>query len=102
MNRVLILQLNICRLTSFPILCSVSAISISIVEWAKSDMVDTRGAIKIAKDTAREAGYRNAAVTDATYNEDDETFEVELEDDDVIINVTVDEANGEVVDFTTD
>ncbi len=66
------------------------------------NVVDTRQAIKIARDTAREAGYKDASVTDVSYNEDDETFEVELEEDDVIIDVTVDEEKGDVVDFTTD
>ncbi len=63
--------------------------------------ISTRQAIKIARDTAKEAGY-DATVSDTNYDEDNEEYEIELSDDDVIITVTIDEETGDVVDFTTD
>ncbi len=64
--------------------------------------VNTRQAIKIAKETAKEAGYENAVVTDTQYDEDEGTFEVELQDEDMIINVSIDEETGDVTNFSTD
>ena len=63
--------------------------------------ISTREAIKIARDTAKEAGY-DAAVTDSTYDEEEDYYEVELEDGDTVISVTVDGKSGDVVDFTTE
>jgi len=64
--------------------------------------VNTRQAIKIAKETAKEAGYTKAVVTDTGYDEDEETYEVQLQDDDVTITVSIDEDSGDVTEFTTE
>ncbi len=63
--------------------------------------ISTREAIKIARDTAKEAGY-DAAVTDSMYDEEEDYYEVELEDGDTVITVTVDGKSGDVTDFTTE
>lgn len=65
-------------------------------------VISTRQAIRIARETAKDAGYTNAIVTDTTYDENEGTYEVELESGDSIINVTIDEDSGEVLEFTTD
>ena len=64
--------------------------------------VTTRQAIKIAKETAKEAGYAKAIVTDTDYDDDEETYEVQLQDDDVTITVSIDEDSGDVTEFTTE
>ena len=63
--------------------------------------MNAREAMKIAKETAKEAGYKDATVTDSSYDEDDETYAVELEDNDTLITVSIDE-KGEVLEFTTE
>ena len=64
-------------------------------------VLSTREAIKLARETAKEAGYKNPTVTDSTFDEDEEVFEIELEDDETSITVTINGDSGEVVDFTT-
>lgn len=63
--------------------------------------ISTRQAIKIARDTAKEAGYK-ASVSDTNYDEDEDEYEIELAEDDVIITVVIDGETGDVVEFTTD
>ncbi len=63
--------------------------------------ISTREAIKIARDTAKEAGY-DAAVTDSSYDDDEDYYEIELEDDGTLISITVDGKSGDVLDFTAE
>jgi len=69
---------------------------------AKAMTISASQAIKVARDTAKAAGY-DAKVTDTNYDEDEEEYEVELEDDDgIIITITMDAETGEVTELTTD
>lgn len=64
--------------------------------------ISVRDAIKIAKETAKEAGYGHAKVVDTNPDEDEETIEVELETEDEVINVLIDMDSGDVLDFTAE
>ncbi len=60
-------------------------------------------AAKIALDAALGGGYKGATVTSTNRNEDENMFEVELEDESGNqISVAVDGASGMVVELTTD
>ncbi len=65
--------------------------------------VTGRDATKIALDAALEGGYKGATVTATNRNDDENMFEVELEDESGRrISVAVDGATGKVVELDTD
>jgi uncharacterized membrane protein YkoI len=65
--------------------------------------ITSKEATKIALDAALEGGYKGATVTSTNRNEDENMFEVELEDESGNqISVAVDGASGIVVELTTD
>jgi hypothetical protein len=62
-----------------------------------------RDAARIALDAALEAGYKGATVTATNQNDDEDMFEVELEDESgKQISVAIDGASRRVVELTTD
>ncbi len=64
--------------------------------------VNLREAISLAKDTAEESGYELVVVTNTEYDEKEKEYTISLESGDVEITVTIDETNGEVIDFETE
>jgi len=64
--------------------------------------MDMREAVRIARVMAEEAGYTDTTTSDVHYDEDDRVYEVELENDDAVIKVTIDDESGKVIEFTTD
>jgi len=65
--------------------------------------VTSREATKIALDAALEGGYKGATVTATNRNDDEDMFEVELEDESGRqISVAVDGASGRVIELETD
>ncbi len=73
-------------------------------EGSSSRMTITSGeATKIALDAALYGGYKGATVTATNHNDDENMFEVELEDESGReISVAIDGASGRVVELTTD
>ncbi len=65
--------------------------------------ITSREATKIALDAALKGGYKGATVTATNHNDDENMFEVDLEDESGRqISVAVDGASGLVVELTTD
>ena len=65
--------------------------------------ITSREAGKIALDAALEGGYKGATVTATNHNDDENMFEVELEDESGRqVSIAVDGASGKVVELTTD
>jgi hypothetical protein len=63
----------------------------------------SREAAKIALDAALEGGYKGATVTANNHNDDENMFEVELEDESGRqISIAIDGATRRVVELTTD
>jgi uncharacterized membrane protein YkoI len=65
--------------------------------------ITSHEAARIAIDAALDGGYKGATLTTVNRNEDENMFEVELEDESGNqISVAIDGASGRVIELTTD
>jgi uncharacterized membrane protein YkoI len=72
-------------------------------DLARKSRITSRDASRLARDAALEGGYKGATVTETNHNDDEDMYEVELEDESGRqISVSIDGASGKVVEMTTD